>query len=62
MNKSISKRIRITKNGKLLHRISGQNHFNAKERSTVQQRKKRFIGFSTRVARNIRQYAARSQN
>ncbi|MSR87612.1 MAG: hypothetical protein EXS69_00370 [Candidatus Zambryskibacteria bacterium] len=30
-NKSYSKRIKITKKGKLLTRKSGQNHFNAKE-------------------------------
>lgn len=31
-NKSYSKRIKVTKSGKLLTRKSGQNHFNAKER------------------------------
>ena len=29
-NKSYSKRIRVTKNGKLVVRAKGQNHFNAK--------------------------------
>jgi ribosomal protein L35 len=31
-NKSYSKRIKVTKSGKLLTRKSGQNHFNSKER------------------------------
>ncbi len=31
-NKSYSKRIKVTKKGKLLTRKSGQNHFNAKDR------------------------------
>jgi ribosomal protein L35 len=31
-NKSYSKRLKVTKNGKLLSRKSGQNHFNAKDR------------------------------
>ena len=31
-NKSYTKRIKITKSGKLLTRKSGQNHFNTKER------------------------------
>lgn len=31
-NKSYSKRIKISKNGKLLTRKTGQNHFNSKER------------------------------
>jgi len=30
-NKSYSKRIKVTKNGKLIARKAGQNHFNAKE-------------------------------
>lgn len=40
-NKSLSKRIRITKTGKLLVRGSGQNHFNAKESRSSQMNKKR---------------------
>ncbi|MEK7144293.1 MAG: 50S ribosomal protein L35 [Patescibacteria group bacterium] len=30
-NKSYSKRIRVTRNGKLMARVKGQNHFNAKQ-------------------------------
>lgn len=30
-NKSYTKRLRVTKNGKILARKPGQNHFNAKE-------------------------------
>ncbi len=29
-NKSFSKRIKITRNGKVLRRASGQNHFNSR--------------------------------
>ena len=32
-NKSYLKRIRVTRNGKLMVRAKGQNHFNAKRRS-----------------------------
>ncbi|MCR4279760.1 MAG: 50S ribosomal protein L35 [Candidatus Zambryskibacteria bacterium] len=31
-NKSFSKRLKLTKSGKLLNRKSGRNHFNAKDR------------------------------
>jgi len=31
-NKSYSKRLKVTKSGKILARKTGQNHFNAKER------------------------------
>jgi ribosomal protein L35 len=43
-NKSYSKRLRVTKNGKIISRAPGQNHFNAK--STGQQRiaKRRKLG------------------
>ncbi|MBX9765111.1 50S ribosomal protein L35 [Patescibacteria group bacterium] len=30
-NKSYTKRIRVTRKGKLVARMAGQNHFNAKE-------------------------------
>jgi ribosomal protein L35 len=40
-NKSFTKRLRVTKNGKILGRKSGQNHFNAKENKNKKQSKKR---------------------
>jgi ribosomal protein L35 len=40
-NKSYTKRLRVTKNGKILSRKSGQNHFNAKESRSSQLNKKR---------------------
>jgi ribosomal protein L35 len=38
-NKSFMKRFKVTKNGKILSRKAGQNHFNAKERTSVAGRK-----------------------
>lgn len=35
-NKSYAKRLRVTKNGKVLARKPGQNHFNAKESGAKQ--------------------------
>jgi len=35
-NKSFSKRLRVTRTGKILARKPGQNHFNAKARRTRQ--------------------------
>ncbi|MEK7510723.1 MAG: 50S ribosomal protein L35 [Patescibacteria group bacterium] len=40
-NKSYSKRIRSTKNGKLVVRKAGQDHFNAKERGRTKNEKGR---------------------
>lgn len=42
-NKSYTKRIRVTKKGKLVARKSGQDHFNAKERGRTKGRKKRAV-------------------
>lgn len=39
-NKSFTKRIRVTKNGKLVARKPGQNHFNAKESGSRKLQKK----------------------
>ena len=40
-NKSFTKRIKVTKNGKLVVRRPGQNHFNAKESRNKQMGKRR---------------------
>jgi len=40
-NKSYTKRIRVTKNGTLIARKPGQDHFNAKERGRTKGLKKR---------------------
>jgi ribosomal protein L35 len=39
-NKSFTKRLKVTKNGKVLARNTGQNHFNAKESRRSQLKKK----------------------
>ncbi len=59
MNKSIRKRMKFTKSGKLLKRKAGQNHFNAKESRTAQRRKKRLASFSAGFGASIRKYAVR---
>ncbi|MFA5652297.1 MAG: 50S ribosomal protein L35 [Candidatus Paceibacterota bacterium] len=42
-NKSFSKRIKVTKNGKIMGRKAGQNHFNAKDSGSKGQHKKRML-------------------
>lgn len=39
-NKSFAKRLKLTKNGKILSRATGQNHFNSKESRRSQLYKK----------------------
>lgn len=40
-NKSYLKRLKVTRNGKILARKPGQNHFNAKERTRTSSSKRR---------------------
>jgi ribosomal protein L35 len=44
-NKSFLKRLRVTKKGKVIARVPGHNHFNAKESGTGRQSRRRQIGF-----------------
>jgi len=44
-NKSYTKRLRVTKNGKILARKAGINHFNAKKRRQKQIGGKRAVSF-----------------
>ncbi|MFA6006771.1 MAG: 50S ribosomal protein L35 [Candidatus Paceibacterota bacterium] len=46
--KSMSKRFRVTKNGKVIGRKPGQNHFNAKESRSKQLRNKRGVELEVR--------------
>lgn len=45
-NKSYTKRLKFTKNGKVLARKAGQNHFNAKERTKTGLKKGRMVNFN----------------
>ena len=45
-NKSFTKRLKVSKNGKISARKSGQNHFNAKESRRSQLAKKRGVSFT----------------
>jgi len=44
-NKSFSKRLRVTKRGKIVARVPGHNHFNAKRSGGEKQRKNRSTTF-----------------
>lgn len=44
-NKSFTKRLKVSKNGKIKARKTGQGHFNAKESRRSQQAKKRSVDF-----------------
>lgn len=54
-NKSYTKRIKVTKNGKLVARKPGQNHFNARQSGQQRLRRKRtqVLNYSKRVTRRF---------
>ena len=43
--KIFTKRLKVTKKGKLLARVPGQNHFNAKESSSKRMARRRVVSF-----------------
>ena len=48
-NKSYLKRIRVTRNGKLMARKPGQNHFNAKQSGSERSAKRRAVALNLTV-------------
>ena len=42
-NKSFAKRLRVTRKGKIIARVPGHNHFNAKESGTGRQSRRRQV-------------------
>jgi len=48
-NKSYTKRLRVTKHGKIIARAPGQDHFNAKEGSRKQMRRGRMVSFHAQM-------------
>ena len=54
-NKSFTKRIKVTKNGKLVTRRPGQNHFNARQtgRQRLARKRSKTITLSNRLMRRF---------
>lgn len=52
--KVISKRVRLTKTGKIKHKHAGQDHFNARESGNTTRKKRRLGTMSKANERNIR--------
>lgn len=57
-NKSFSKRIKVTRRGKLVARKPGQNHFNAKEKRSTQMsnRRSQTLGKDVMTAKVLQRY------
>lgn len=53
-NKAAAKRILVTKTGKQLKRVAGQDHFNARERGKTKMNKRRDVTLSTASSKMIK--------
>jgi len=56
MRKSVLKRIKLTKNKKIIRRISGQNHFRAKKNSKNIRLKKRVVNLDSCLRKLVIQH------
>ncbi|HVM90536.1 MAG TPA: 50S ribosomal protein L35 [Verrucomicrobiae bacterium] len=54
-SKTVAKRIKLTKSGKMLKRKGGQDHFNSRESGKVTRNKRRDLAVSASYVRNIKQ-------
>lgn len=52
--KMISKRFKVTRTGKVVHRAAGQDHFNARETGSVRRAKRTDRVMSTAFTRTIK--------
>jgi len=54
-NKSFTKRIKVTKNGKLVARRPGQNHFNARQtgQQRIARKRTQLLNLSKRITRRF---------
>lgn len=52
-HKTIAKRVKLTKSGKLLKRKNGQDHFNSRESGKVTRNKRRDLSVSESYKKNI---------
>ena len=53
-HKTVSKRIKLTKNGKMIKRHGGQDHFNSSDRGTITRKKRRDQSVSEVYGQNIK--------
>lgn len=53
-HKTVAKRLKLTRKGKLLKRKGGQGHFNSRESGTVTRNKRRDLSVSEVYVRNLK--------
>ena len=54
-HKTVSKRLRVTKTGKLMKRHGGQDHFNSRDAGKITRKKRRDQAVSDSYTKNLKQ-------
>ena len=54
--KALTKRFKITKTGKILRRLSGQNHYRAKKSGQARRKGRKWIPISKSETKRIKRY------
>ena len=54
--KTVSKRIKLTKSGKIIKRKNGQGHFNSRESSKVTRNKRSDLAVATNYTRSLKSF------
>ncbi len=54
--KALTKRFKITKNGKILRRLSGQNHYRAKKTGERKRKGRKWIELSKTEAKKLKKF------
>jgi len=55
-HKAVSKRIKVTKNGKVIKRKAGQDHFNSRETGKVRRNKRSDVKLGKQVKKAIKTF------
>ncbi len=53
-HKSIAKRFKITKKGKIIKKKAGQDHFNARESGNITKAKRRSVNVSKSISKQLK--------
>ncbi|MEK7664003.1 MAG: 50S ribosomal protein L35 [Patescibacteria group bacterium] len=57
--KALTKRFKITKNGKILRRLSGQDHYRAKKSGKARRKGRKWLPLSQSEVKRIRKFIKR---
>jgi large subunit ribosomal protein L35 len=55
-HKALTKRFKITKNGKILRRVTGQNHYRSKKTGEQRRKGRKWVPLAKGEAKRIKKY------